>query len=132
MFSKKYYIIGVIACYGLVLLLFSLSKEEETNRDSDYSEDHPQIRFCCDNTTLCKDDFIRENFKAEFYASRNRNSSVAFLILHGSPTCWTLLDLGTKNRMFNFVSFAFLDLYCVNIHDSFRGEVLKLKDLEQH
>lgn len=98
--SKKHCIIGVIITYGFLIMLFFVLKKEETI-ETPCNWDQPCVRFCCKDMALCKDEFIRKNFKHNF--TTYDNETVEFIILHGAPTC-TLKDRGTEDPIITQVS----------------------------
>jgi hypothetical protein len=97
--SKKDSIIILIVAYGfLFMLYFFVTKEELITAPCSWYD--PCVRFCCDNIAMCKDDFIRKNFKAKFV---NQEANSDYLILHGTPKC-KLKDLETQNFSISHVS----------------------------
>jgi hypothetical protein len=97
--SKKDYIITLIVAYGFLFMLYILLKKEELVKKP-CSWEKPCVRFCCEDMTLCKDDFIRMKFKVNF--SHEKGNST-YLILHETPEC-QLKDLGTDIQNFSNVS----------------------------
>jgi hypothetical protein len=104
MISKKDCIIGVITAYVfLIMLYFLLQKQENIKTPCGWEE--PCVRFCCNDTRMCKDSFIRKNFQGNFTDVDETNSTVDFIVLHGAPTC-KLNDYGTGERSFVHVSLS--------------------------
>lgn len=106
--SKKYCFISLIVAYGFLIMLFFVLRKEEII-ETPCSWRHPCVRFCCANTTLCKDDFIRKNFKANFseYSDDDDDEKPdSFIVLHGTPKC-KLRDMGTEIRRIVYVSKIF-------------------------
>jgi hypothetical protein len=104
--SKKDSIISLLVAYGfLIMLFFMLERESVINTPCNWEQSC--VRVCCDNTTLCKDDFIRKNFEANFSyfddEKEDPEEKNRFLVLHGAPKC-NLKDVTPGPRKMYYVS----------------------------
>jgi hypothetical protein len=89
MLARKDYVIGITVSYVfLVMLYFVFQEKVSIETPCDY--DQPCVRFCCKESSACKEKHIRENFNEsilEVFDFYDSNETKPFFILHGKPKC---------------------------------------------
>lgn len=90
MVQKRDYVFGAILIYlFLIMMIFVLV--EEQNIDLPCQWNKPCVRFCCKDSSACKEKYIRENFNASLlnrHGDENFfNETEEYKILIGKPTC---------------------------------------------
>lgn len=96
---RKFFVIGVIVSYALLIgLSLHYEREEQRDKPDFFSSDslfNPPVRFCCRNVTTCNEKFIRENFVDATFRNHNRSLDLSeytsFQPVLSAPKC-TLLE----------------------------------------
>lgn len=110
MIDRKDCVIGAVVSYVFLVMLFFMV-QEKTNIETPCSYDQPCVRFCCKDSSACKEKHIRENFNSSIlkvYEDSDTNETKEFFILHGAPTCSLKLipeNDTTQEWNFRYVSF---------------------------
>ena len=87
MVKKKVCVISAIVIYVFLITLFVLLKEK-TNFRNICNLNSPCVRFCCDDSDTCNDDFIKKNFDAKrVMPTQYEKENKDLKILYGSPEC---------------------------------------------
>lgn len=88
MFQKKNCVIGIVATYVILILLFFVFKESRRFRFVCRS-DRGCVRFCCDrdNATSCDEKSIRANFNESLVPKLEPKINSDIKILIGKPKC---------------------------------------------
>lgn len=87
MFERKDCVVGAIISYGFLVMLFAIVHDKH-KIDEPCNVDQPCVRFCCENSTNCKEKNIRENFnESSLKIYKFSNETKEFFILHGKPKC---------------------------------------------
>lgn len=109
-------IVGILLSYAFLTLLYvTLVKDAKMRYPCTIEE--PCVRFCCNNASLCKDDFIRAQFEANFTVQLDgdyENRAKDYIILRGTPTCdmksvgKEIQEIGTVRQLNDEFSLKFL------------------------
>lgn len=91
MLEKKDYVLAATVTYVVLVMLYFIV-QDKYSIDAPCSWKNPCLRFCCLNSSLCKETFIRESFNqslvTEYMTDENdRNETAEYLILYGRPKC---------------------------------------------
>lgn len=102
MFQKKDYVFGAILIYlFLIMMVFMLEEKEIIEGPCGWA--NPCVRFCCRDSSACKEKYIRQNFNKSFleaYDDENENDTEKYRILIGKPLC--TLETITVNDEWSF------------------------------
>lgn len=111
MFQKKYFVLGVVIIYIiLITIAFALQRHYSPNI-SCYSK-KPCVRFCCENKQTCSEEFIEKNFNGSLvpnYLPHLGEEVDGFQSLLSKPDCWNLQHEGQN---FEFEEVSFLQKCC--------------------
>jgi hypothetical protein len=112
MFQKKDVVFAFILIYLFLVMLFFVVEEKDHKIDYPCGWSKPCLRFCCQDTSTCKEKYIRETFNQSLLEIDEdfRNETEPFSILLGKPKC--LLKLIRANDSdydweFSYVSFFY-------------------------
>ncbi|CRK94553.1 CLUMA_CG008055, isoform A [Clunio marinus] len=89
MFRKRYFIWFTVLIYIVLFIILFVEFEEDEIYNSCYMND-VCVRFCCQNSKTCSDEFIRNNFNKSHLPTfeYNRGQNVTNLkIIYGTPSC---------------------------------------------
>jgi hypothetical protein len=107
MLEKKDYVVGAIVFYVFLVMLFFMVQDKHSI-ETPCAYDQPCVRFCCKDSSACKEKHIRENFNASLLTVQSEaNETKDFIILLGQPKCSlkTIPENDTsQEREFYFVS----------------------------
>lgn len=106
MFEKKFFVIGVVITYTILLALAFVLRKENSMILSCHTE-KPCVRFCCDSKDTCSDDYIKKNFNGTLvpnYLLRSNEEQIeGFRSLFGKPDCSLNLENVGENYTFKSV-----------------------------
>lgn len=100
MMKGKYFVIGAVLIYLLLIILFFKFRESKVFMNE--SAGDITVRFCCRDEENCKDNFIRENFKANitrYDEDEMVEMGEAYEIINGKSTC-EMLEVREKWEFF--------------------------------
>lgn len=81
--AQKHFRIAFAVIYGF-LVMFAFVIEEKKSVEEPCGEENNCQRFCCVNSTLCRENTIRESLdKSKFSDSEAKDLKILF----GKPTC---------------------------------------------
>lgn len=119
MVQKKDFVFGAILIYLiLILMIFVLEEKKSFEYPCQYNK--PCVRFCCSDSSACKEKYIRENFNVSLL-NHHRNEAIyneteEFKILIGKPMCslrtitvndsdeWNFDSVSLANRIWRLFS----------------------------
>jgi hypothetical protein len=112
MLRKKDFVFGSVVIYILLIMLMLLVEEKE-HFHLPCSYYQPCVRFCCNNQSSCKENYIRENFNSSLvpvyrYDGDEKNETseeekVEFIIFQGHPKCLSkMISANDKEEKWKF------------------------------
>ena len=106
---RDFLICGVFTYIILIILFFVLMEKPVSRQVCNYH--NLCVRFCCNDTSTCKDIFIRKNFNSSILTTlgndNETNTEPEYKILYGQPSCSLEFIGSEKNWDFHSVSFRF-------------------------